>query len=102
CIGIGHVGGGPLVPAKDMPDAVVEAMQGVVERQARVAAQTEEVLNLVGLQHAHDGLSPGHLSLHGQASLLTADDIEFRIVVNSEFIMLPRMNATLNFQWPRA
>jgi hypothetical protein len=55
-VGVGHVGRRALVPGEDMGDAVIEPVEGVVERQAGVAAEAEHDLDLVGLQHADDGL----------------------------------------------
>ncbi len=42
-------------------DAVVETVERVVERQAGVAAEAEDVAHAVQLQHADEGLGPGQL-----------------------------------------
>ena len=47
-IAVGHVGGRALVPRQDMGDAVIEARQRVIERQAGIAAQAEDM----GRRHA--------------------------------------------------
>ena len=64
-IGVRHVGGRALVAGQDVADAVVEAAERVVERQARVAAQPEHVTHAVQLQHAHQRLRPGQLVHQG-------------------------------------
>ena len=48
-IGIGHVGGRALVAGQDVGDAVVEPLERVVERQAGVAAQAEDMAHAVQL-----------------------------------------------------
>ena len=63
CVGISHVRGRALVAGQQMGDAVVEAMERIVERQAGVAAQAEDVAHAVQLQHAHQRLRPGQ-SVH--------------------------------------
>ncbi len=57
-IGIGHVGGGAFVAGQDMGDAVIEPEQAVVERQAGVAAQAEDMSDAVRLQHPHHRIGP--------------------------------------------
>ena len=60
-IGIGHVGGRALVTRQDMGHAVVETVERIVKRQAGIAAQAEDVLHAVVLQHAHEGFGAGKL-----------------------------------------
>jgi hypothetical protein len=57
-MGVGHVRGGALVAGQHVGDAVVEAVQRVVQRQAGVAAQAEDVAHAVQLQHARERLRP--------------------------------------------
>ena len=64
-VGVGHVGGRALVAGQDVADAVVEAVERIVERQAGVAAQAEDVAHAVQLQHAHERLGPGQLGHDG-------------------------------------
>jgi len=61
-IAVRHVGCGALVPGQDVLHAMVEARERVVERQAGVAAQAENVLHAVQLQHAHHRLCARHLA----------------------------------------
>ena len=64
-IGVGHVAGAALVPREDVVHAVVQPRHGVVEGQAGVAAQAEDVLDAVELKHADHGVgaieSGGHV-----------------------------------------
>ena len=58
-IAVRHVGGRALVARQDVLDAMVEAVEGIIERQAGVAAQAEHDLHLVMLQHAHESIGAG-------------------------------------------
>jgi hypothetical protein len=62
-VGVGHVAGRALVTGQHVGDAVVEAVERVVQRQAGVAAQAEHVTHAVQLEHAHERLRPGQ-SVH--------------------------------------
>ena len=59
-IGVGHVGGRALVAGQDVGHAVVEPGQRVVERQAGVAAEAEDMAYAVFLKHPHGRFRAGH------------------------------------------
>ncbi|CFM20521.1 Uncharacterised protein [Bordetella pertussis] len=63
-VGVGHVGGAALVARQDVLHAVVQPLQRVAERQAGVAAQPENVLDPIQLEHAHHGFGAVELC-HG-------------------------------------
>src|SRR5688572_5221377 len=44
-VSVGHVGRRALIPRKDVLHAMVEALQRVIEREARIATQAEDVLD---------------------------------------------------------
>jgi hypothetical protein len=64
-VGVGHVGGRALVAREDMADAVVEPVERVVEGQAGIAAQSEDVADAVQLEHAHERLGARELVHRG-------------------------------------
>ena len=66
-IAVSHIGGRALVARQDMGDAVIEPVERVVERQAGIPAQPEDVLDAKELQHADKGFRTGHL-VHRQFS----------------------------------
>ena len=57
-IAVGHIGGVALVARQDVRHAVVEPVERVVERQAGVAAQAEDVPHAVQLQHRTNASAP--------------------------------------------
>ncbi len=72
-IGVGHVGGRALIAGQHVGHRVVEAVERVVERQAGVAAQAEDVLNAMQRQHADQRFRPGGLVRHGLTSGCRSD-----------------------------
>src|SRR5262249_27727315 len=55
CISVGHICSRALVSGQDMHYPMVETIERVIKRQARIAAQTEDMRDPVLLQHAHEG-----------------------------------------------
>ena len=55
-VAVRHVGGRALVAGEDVANPVIEPVQRIVERQARVAAEAEDVLHAVQLQHPDERL----------------------------------------------
>ena len=63
-VGVGHIGGAALVAREHMGHAVIQPGKRVVERQAGVAAQPEDVPHAIGLQSPHQRFRARHL-IHG-------------------------------------
>ena len=68
---ISHVSRAALVAGEDVVDAVVQPRKRVIERQARIAAQPEDVLHAVQLQHSHQRLGAVHCRRDPIAQLYT-------------------------------
>jgi len=66
-IGVGHVARASLVARENMLHAVIQPGERVIEWQAGVPAQAENMLHAMMLQHAHGRLGTGH-SLQGPFS----------------------------------
>ena len=60
-VALRHVAGALLVAHEDVPDGVLDARPGVVERQDRAAGDAPADVDALGLEAADDGLGAGHL-----------------------------------------
>ena len=66
-IPVGHVGGRALIPHEYVPDAVLHPMEGIVEGKGCVAAQAENVVDAICVQHPHKCLGTCCPVPHGKS-----------------------------------
>ena len=79
-IAVGHIGGGAFVACQNVLHPVLQPVHRVVERQRGVAAQAEDVLHAMQLQHAHERLAAGDLS-HMDTWLFVCSEADVRYSV---------------------
>jgi hypothetical protein len=105
-VGVGHVRGGALVAGQHVGDAVVEPVERIVQRQAGVAAQTEDVAHAVQLQHAHERLCPRqpiHCVLMLGPPKSSGDPVRPSSLCSSDLLALGRQpSSPLETSWKRA
>ena len=63
CITVGHVGRAALVAGQDVVHAMIQPRERVIERQTGVAAESENMLHTVVLQHSYHRVC----TIHGRS-----------------------------------